>query len=161
MRRFMIFLLWLPLVAHAEEVYWFNQLVESAAQHVAPTAVQSVMAGAEKDRLLECQTERKISNAQIHEYFSAIPIDLNGDSITDYLVFPSIYCFTYFGMHSTEFWLLLGQPNGEFKRVLVGRQDGLEVLASRHGGLRDVKLRYGNESELYHFGGKKYRPVKK
>ena len=161
MRRLLFLSLFLPLATHASDVYWFSQLVENAAKYGAPTELQSVMALAETKELLECQAERKLSDGQIHEYFSAIRLDLNGDGIADYLVFPSAYCFTYFGMHSTAFWLLLGQPNGGFKRVFEGRQDGVEILDTRHHGLKDFKTRYGNESELYRYGGRSYQPLTK
>lgn len=161
MRKLLLFCFWFPWAAYAEEIYLFEPLINSASEYIAPPLIQTNMTATEMSELLECQAERKLSDDQIRMYFLAVQIDLNEDRVADYLVLPSIYCFPYFGAHSTEFWILLGQTNGAYKRVFEGRRDGVEILSTKHHGLRDLKLLYGNESELYRFVSSNYKKIKK
>lgn len=157
MRTIFLALLFASLPAQAAESYWFEPLTENAVKHVAPAKVQEFMATALRKDLEECRDERRLQEAQIAKYFSAIALDLNADGMTDYLVFPSALCFTFFGMHSVAYWVTVGQSGGGFKILLSGRQDGIEILKTKSRGLPDIKSFYGQEVQLYRYDGKAYR----
>jgi len=134
-----------------------TSLVEEASGNTAPPVVQRAIANAVAADLQNCQKQLAISDEQTTTYFSAKPIDLNDDLFQDYIVYPSLRCFAFFGAHSTAFWLLLGQPNDQPPNlVFEGRHDAIELLESKSNGLRDFDLIYGYDSWLVRYNGTTY-----
>jgi hypothetical protein len=157
MWRYLLLLVVLPLSAQAAQAIFVEPLVNAAKSQTASARIQEFMVQAVPEQLRECQTERDIPAAEVAAYFSSITIDLNRDATPDYLVFPSIYCSSFFGMHSIAFWLLLGQPAGGLKLVFSGRHDGIRLLNAKSNGVRDFELVYGRERQRVRFDGKTYR----
>ncbi len=161
MFRFISICLFLQLPALAGSVLWLEPLVDKAAVHVAPPAIQKAMAAVLKADLTDCETQKHLTKQQVSKYFCSIPIDLGINPNKAFLVFPSKYCYAFFGAHSIAFWVVTTSDDILFKVRFSGRHDGLEILESKHNGLFDLRVHTLQGSALLYFDGSMYIPSEK
>jgi len=151
--RLFLVLAFLPLSVHAGEQFWLERLSQNATAHRAPPALQREMAGTEHKDVKDCQEQLGYTDERMANYFAAVRFRVADDSRPVFLVFPSGYCFAFFGAHSVEFWIVAQNRNGTFKKLLTARQDGVEILPSKRHGMHDLRSHYNNETRVYRFDG--------
>src|SRR5712675_302655 len=138
-------------VAKIEE-YVPEALASTAA--AAPRAVASAVAATQKAELNECLNELGMSNKNPENYFLAVPVQLNNDNITDYLVIPSKRCGNFFGMHAIWFWLVRGNRNGSFSVVDSESVDAVSLLDTYTLGYRDISISYNRDHVTHRYNGR-------
>jgi hypothetical protein len=160
MRLIALLLALCPISVFAGEVHRLWSLVDQAERHPAPRPVQAALSRSERAALDNCAGEQGYSNAQLAGYFSALEVKLEPGTRKTYAVFPSLPCSEFFGAHAVRFWIVALDEQGNVSVLLSAQQDSFEVLEAKSAGIRDLKLRYNNESVLMRFNGANYEPAK-
>jgi hypothetical protein len=139
------------------QAYGLEDLNNDAANHVAPKDIQSAMQQFVRSDLQDCI--KQIGAANLENYFSAIEISIDMQGRKAFLVFPSEYCYAFFGAHAIAYWIIIDDtPNG-YRLLYEGRSDGLEIMATYTKGMKDIQSFYGMTYIILKFDGKKYERV--
>ncbi|HEX5316299.1 MAG TPA: hypothetical protein VFX22_06575 [Candidatus Kapabacteria bacterium] len=89
--------------------------------------------------------------------FKASAIDLNGDSLNDYVVVGGSYCS---GADNAWFWIVINN-SGHYHAQMVGGTTCLDVLTSKTNGFQNIRTWWGagmhTATELWHYSNGKYR----
>ena len=154
---FLAFLLY-PSICFAGNSYYFESLSNKASEHIASADLQKAMAVFTQDKFNDCKKQLSLSQKNAKKYFSSISITITKRSIKTFLVFPSKYCYAFFGVHSVQFWIVSLDKNKQYSLLLSARQDGIEILPSFINEFADINLIYGVNKQQYFFNGKSYVP---
>jgi hypothetical protein len=116
------------------------------------------------EELKSCLETDGLSEADLHQYFVASALHLNGDGRLDLLVQPDKYCLQ--GAHNTGFWIFTSSgkaAGGGYKLAFSTRSDLLEVLRASSHGYRHIRT--SGHTAIYMFSttwrydGRRYRPT--
>lgn len=147
----LLLILTLPSLVQA---YGLEELNNEADKHVASKDIQSAMQQFVKNDLNDCI--KQIGVASPDKYFSAIQISLDMRNRKAFLVFPSQYCYAFFGAHAIAYWIIIDDaPNG-YQLLYEGRSDGLEIMDTYTNGMKDLQSDYGRTYIILKFDGEKY-----
>ena len=156
MRAAFFIALLIPVSVFADTEFWLEQLSNNAAQYTAPPDLQKTMALLTNKDLKGCRSQLSLSSSASSQYFAVAPIALSSSGTPTFIVFPSKYCYCFFGMHSVQFWVVAQDKNKTYRLLLSAREDGVKVLSSTTNGYSDLKLYYGTDETNYTFNGKFY-----
>lgn len=149
-------LLIMPISSFAETEFWLEQLTNNASQYTASADLQTSMAFFTNNDFKDCQNQLNLSPTVAAQYFASIPIQLSTNGEPTLLVFPSKYCYSFFGAHSIQFWVVAQKPDKTYSLLLSAREDGIKILTNITNGYSDLKVYYGSDETIYSFNGKSY-----
>jgi len=156
MRVILFILLLIPISSFADSTFWLEQLTDNASKYTASPELQNAMASATETDFKDCQSQLKLSKKKSSKYFSAIPINISNKNTATFLVFPSQYCYAFFGAHSIQFWVISKNSNNSYNILLSARQDGVEILTDTTNDYANLKVHYNSEQATFYFDGKSY-----
>lgn len=139
------------------EEYDLGEKVDEEHRVVVPPSITRKIVDIERNPLEDDRSQHLWSD--VNELLAADNIDLDGDGVQDWLVYPAKYTPTFFGAHSIACWAFKGEKNGNHRLVLEGRHDLIRILRSTTKGMRDIELEYwAAEREVYRyvFNGSEY-----
>jgi hypothetical protein len=151
-------LLFITTPLFAQE-YGLENLNNEANKYVAPVDIQEAMRKFAKTDFVDCTKQKKIEGSEYSTYFSAIPIGIDMHRQPSFLVFPSKYCYAFFGAHAIAYWIIIKNKDNQYKLLYEGRSDGVEILNSQTNGMKDIKSVYNDSYIVLRFNGRKYKPV--
>lgn len=159
MRQLVLLLLLLPAHGIASQKLHLEGLMNSAQHNPAPIELRRHLAAdpSNKDALVHCKAQKKWGLEEIESFFAAVKIPLR-DGKETYLVFPSMYCPSFFGAHSIPFWIMERNADGSYRELLSSAEDVVEISDRRTNGYLDIALRYGfDPPRTVRFDGRAYK----
>lgn len=155
-KTFLTFLL-IVTIPSIVQAYGLEELNNEADKHVASKDIQSAMQQFVKNDLKDCLKQIGATNPE--NYFSAVQIPIDKRNKKAFLVFPSQYCYSFFGAHAIAYWIIIDDvPNG-YRLLYEGRSDGLEIMDTYTNGMKDIQSDYGMTYIILKFDGEKYNRV--
>lgn len=139
------------------QAYGLEELNNEANRHIAPEGIQRAMLQFVKSDLQDCIKQIGVANSE--KYFAAVEISIDIGNGKAFLVYPTEYCYAFFGAHAIAYWIIIDDvPNG-YRLLYEGRSDGLEILDAYTNGMKDIQSYYGETYIILKYNGKKYNRV--
>ena len=136
------------------QAYGLEELNNEADKHVASKDIQSTMQQFVKNDLKDCM--KQIGATKSEKYFLAVEIPIDKRNRKAFLVFPSQYCYAFFGAHAIAYWIIIDDATNGYRLLYEGRSDGLEIMDTYTNGMKDIQSDYGMTYIILKFDGKKY-----
>jgi hypothetical protein len=152
----MLFLASCTATAEPRE-YSLSELVDLPHKQPAPPDIVVRIVALEKQGLDDDRRQQLWTDEST--LLSVVPVNLRDDGPTDYLVFPTQYLPTFFGIHSIACWVFKGNADGTHELILVGRHDEVRIREHKTNGFRDIDLVYGaaeEEVRSFQYNGSRY-----
>ncbi|MBI5725383.1 MAG: hypothetical protein HZA50_15610 [Planctomycetes bacterium] len=145
---------------HTPTTYNLVELEQMKEKQVAPPAIVAKVVSLNKKELDD--DKRQHLWTEESELLAVVPINLDDDGITDYLVYPAFYLPAFHGAHSIACWIFRGGLNSTYALMLEGRHDAVIVLPDKTNGLRGIDLIYwAGQKEVcrYKYDGQIYQRI--
>ncbi len=157
-KRLILVLLLFSTPSYAQ-TYGLEELNDKADKYVATTDIQEAMRNFVKNDFIDCTKQKNIVGDDYSKYFSAVPIEINNQNQQSFLVFPSKYCYAFFGAHAIAYWIITKDDQYKYKLLYEGRSDAVELLSTFTKGMKDIRSIYGYSFIVLKFNGRKYERV--
>jgi hypothetical protein len=159
MIKILMFVLLLSSTPSYAQIYGLEELNDKADKYVATADIQEAMRRFVKEDFIDCTKQKNLKGDEYSNYFSAIPIEINKHNQQSFLVFPSKYCYAFFGAHAIAYWIITKNDQNQYKLLYEGRSDAVELLSTFTKGMKDLRSIYNYSFIVLKFNGRKYKKV--